>query len=362
MSKELLDENKDLRRRLTAVMANARHNEERLRRFHEQELRLLSAGGLIDLLRHALVGHRQVFGLETVTMTLIDPEYEVQRLLADLGCSDGFPELRFVDSGTELAAFFGVAQLPKLGGFRAEQHGSLFHLGTPPASVAVLPLLRQRCLIGSLNLGSSEEGRFIPGSATDFLERLGAVVAIGLENAINHERLKHIGLTDALTGVHNRRYFDRRLTEEVERVQRTGQPLSCLFLDVDHFKKVNDTYGHQVGDRVLQEVAARIKAQLRLSDALGRYGGEEFAALLVQTDAEQALDIAERIRAGIAAEPFRLGGDHNLVVTMSVGMSILGAADCGADLPAAAERLVAQADEAVYKAKQGGRNRVERMG
>lgn len=362
MSTDLLNENKDLRRRLTAVMANARHNEERLRRFHEQELRLLSAGGLIDLLRHAVVGHRQVFALEAVTMTLIDPEYELQRLLGDLGCSDGFPELRFVDSGDELAAFFGTAQLPKLSGYRPEQHAALFHIGASPASVAVLPLLRQRRLIGSLNLGSGEEGRFIPGSATDFLERLGAVVAIGLENAINHERLKHIGLTDALTGVHNRRYFDRRLAEEVERVQRTGQPLACLFLDVDHFKKVNDTYGHQVGDRVLQEVAARIKAQLRLSDALGRYGGEEFSALLVQTDAEQAVDIAERIRAAIAAEPFRLGGDHNLNVTMSVGMAMLGAVDCGADLGACAERLVAQADEAVYRAKQGGRNRVERAG
>lgn len=361
MSTDLLHENKELRRRLTAVMANARHNEERMRRFHEQELRLLSGAGLLDLLRHALVGHRQVFGLETVTMTLIDPEYELQRLLADLGCSDGFPELRFVDSGAELAVFFGTAQLPKLGGFRPEQHAALFHLGPPPASVAVLPLLRQRRLIGSLNLGSHEEGRFIAGSATDFLERLGAVVAISLENAINHERLKHIGLTDALTGVHNRRYFDRRLAEEVERVARTGQPLACLFLDVDHFKKVNDTHGHQVGDRVLQEVAARIKAQLRLSDSLGRYGGEEFAALLVQTDAAQALDIAERIRAAIAVEPFRLGGDHHLAVTISVGMALLEQEGCGGDLPAAAERLLALADQAVYQAKQGGRNRVERI-
>ncbi|WP_127476970.1 GGDEF domain-containing protein [Sulfurivermis fontis] len=362
MSSDLHSENKTLRRRLTAVLANARHNEERMRRFHEQELRLLSANGLVDLLRHVLVGHRQVFGLESVTLTLVDPEYEVQRLLADLGCSDGFPELRFLDSASALAGFFGSAQLPKLGSYRSEQHAALFHLGPPPASVAVLPLLRQRRLIGSLNLGSREEGRFIPGSATDFLERLGAVVAIGLENAINHERLKHIGLTDALTGVHNRRYFDRRLVEEVERVQRTHQPLACLFLDVDHFKKVNDTYGHQVGDRVLQEVAARIKAQLRLSDALGRYGGEEFSALLVQTDSAQALDVAERIRAAIAAEPFRLGGDHNLTVTLSVGMALLTPEDCCGALSACAERLVAQADEAVYRAKQGGRNRVERGG
>lgn len=360
MSSELLNENKDLRRRLTAVLANARHNDERMRRFHEQELQLLSTSGLIDLLRHVLVGHRQVFGLENVTLLLVDPEYELRRLLDELGCNDSFPELQFVESGNDLAAFFGTSQLPKLGGFHPEQHATLFHFGSMPASVAILPLLRQRRLIGSLNLGSQQEGRFISGSATDFLERLGAVVAIGLENAVNHERLKHIGLIDALTGVHNRRYFDRRLIEEVERVQRTGQPLACLFFDVDHFKRVNDTYGHQVGDRVLQEVASRIKAQLRLSDALGRYGGEEFSALLVQTNPEQAMDIAERIRVAIAAEPFRLGGEHNLRITLSVGMAVLTPEDCAGDLQPCAERLLAKADEAVYQAKQGGRNRVVR--
>jgi diguanylate cyclase (GGDEF) domain len=362
MDRDPSSENKDLRRRLTAVIANARHNEERMRRFHEQELQLLSASGLVDLLRHIVVGHRQVFELQSVTLTLIDAEYEFQRLLAELGCSDCFPEVRFVDSGAGLAAFFGSAQMPRLGEFRADRHAELFHVGPPPASVAVLPLLRQRRLLGSLNLGSQAAGRFIPGSATDFLERLGAVVAIGLENAINHERLKHIGLIDALTGVHNRRYFDRRLTEEVERVQRSGQPLTCLFLDVDHFKKVNDVHGHQVGDRVLQEVAARVKAQLRLSDALGRYGGEEFSALLVQTDLEQATDIAERIRASIAGEPFRLGGAHDLRVTMSVGIAVLLPQDCAGAIAACAERLVALADEAVYRAKQGGRNRVEIAG
>jgi len=359
MNDDLMRENKELRRRLTAVMANARHNEERLQRFQEQELRLLSSSGLVDLLRHLLVGHRQVFGLDSVTLTLIDTEYEIQRLLADLGCVECFEEVRFVDSGTELAAFFAAAQLPKLGAFRDEFHQKLFHVGPQPASVAVLPLLRQRHLIGSLNLGSLEEGRFIAGSATDFLERLAAIVAIALENAINHERLKHIGLTDALTGVHNRRYFDRRLIEEVERVQRNRQPLSCLFLDVDHFKRVNDTYGHQVGDRVLQEVAGRIKAQLRLSDALGRYGGEEFAALLVQTDSEHALDIAERIRASIGGEPFRLGGDHHLEVTISVGMATLSPGEEEVLTATSAEQLVAKADAAVYRAKQAGRNRVE---
>lgn len=359
MNNDLLRENKELRRQLKAVLANARYNEERMRRFHEQELQLLSAGGIIELLGCLLDGHRQIFGLEAVTLTLIDPEYEIQRLLTELGRQGELPDLRFVASGVELAAFFGPEPLPKLGRFQAEQHAALFHHGCTPASVAVLPLRRQDRLIGSLNLGSLEEGRFIVGSATDFLEHLGAVLAIALENALNHERIKYIGLTDALTGVHNRRYFDRRLGEEMERIQRSGQPLACLFLDVDHFKQVNDTHGHQMGDRVLQEVAARIKAQLRLSDVLGRYGGEEFAVLLIHTGTAQALNIAERIRASVAAVPFWLDGDHNLAITISIGVSVLLPEDGLTDPDLAAETLVARADQAMYRAKQGGRNRVE---
>jgi two-component system, cell cycle response regulator len=120
--------------------------------------------------------------------------------------------------------------------------------------------------------------------ATNFIEWLAAVASVCLENVANNERLKHIGLTDALTGVHNRRYFDQRLREEVDRALRKGQPLSCLLVDVDHFKHVNDKHGHLIGDAVLREVAEQIKDQLRLSDAMARYGGEEFAVLLVQTD------------------------------------------------------------------------------
>lgn len=359
MHDDLAKENKELRRKLTAMIANARHNEERLRRFHEQELNLLSANGLVDLLRTVLVGHRQVFVLDMVTLSLIDAEYEIRRLLTDLGCDDCFPEITFLQSGNELSALFDDIQAPRLGNFRSAAHAALFAPAAPPASVALIPLRRHGRLIGSLNLGSREEGRFIAGSATDFLERLGAVVAVALENAFNHERLKHVGLTDALTGVHNRRYFDRRLLEEVERAQRSDEPLSCLFLDIDHFKRINDNYGHQVGDRVLQEVAGRIKAQLRLSDTLGRYGGEEFAALLVHTDTGQAWEIAERIRRSIAEEPFLLGGAHHLEVTLSAGLATLRPLDAERLGDSAGEQLVGRADAAVYRAKEGGRNRVE---
>ena len=113
------------------------------------------------------------------------------------------------------------------------------------------PLVRNRQLIGCLNIGSVQQERFIQGSATDFLERLAAIVAVCFENAFNHERLKLLGLLDPLTGIHNRRYFDERLDEEISRSLRQKERLSCLFLDIDHFKQFNDIYGHHIGDLVL---------------------------------------------------------------------------------------------------------------
>jgi len=225
-------------------------------------------------------------------------------------------------------------------------------------SVALLPLVRYGNLIGSLNLGSKETSRYVEGAATDFLQRLATVVAICLENATNHERLKRVGLTDSLTGVNNRRFFDQRLVEEVARALRTEEPLACLFMDVDHFKSVNDEYGHQVGDRVLHVVAGLIREQLRASDVLGRYGGEEFSALLVNASGESAMEIAERIRAVIAAYPFEIGEGKRLAATISIGVATIPKEVGDVTVETLANELVEQADQAVYVAKRQGRNRV----
>jgi diguanylate cyclase (GGDEF)-like protein len=226
------------------------------------------------------------------------------------------------------------------------------------ASIALVPLIRNRRLIGSLNLGSRDPGRFTPLLGTDFVEHMGSIIAICLENVISNEMLKYIGLTDALTGVYNRRYIDRRLVEEVARARRQGYRLSCLYIDVDHFKQVNDTYGHQAGDDVLREVASRIKAELRMSDALGRFGGEEFVVLLIDADVESASVVAQRIRASVANQLFLLGEGQGLAVTVSIGVAALDESERELAIEDAAQELVAQADGALYEAKQQGRDRV----
>ena len=150
--------------------------------------------------------------------------------------------------------------LPYLGRFEPPRHRVLFNEPLHEiASVALLPLSRQGELIGSLNFGSASPDRYAGDYGTDFLERLAEVVAICLESALAKERLKRIGLTDPLTGVNNRRFFDQRCLAEISQAIRYGHPLACLLLDIDRFKRINDTYGHQTGDAVLRGVANDIQ-------------------------------------------------------------------------------------------------------
>jgi two-component system cell cycle response regulator len=357
LNKGLPAENRELRQQLATLVAQARLNEQVMRRFQDAELRMLGVSSFRELLQYVLQEMKAAFDLDVVTLALIDPEYEVRRMLVDLGIPAAeFPGLMCLENPTRFHRLCGTSLMPVLGQYNVASRAHFFPRDTPPASIAILPMVRQKKLIGSLNLGSRNEGRFAPGMATDFIGRLAAIVGICLENVTNSERLKHLGLTDPLTGVHNRRYFDQRLLEEVSRAQRQGFSLSCLFLDIDHFKQVNDKYGHQTGDCVLREVALRIKGQLRSIDVLGRYGGEEFAILLVQTDMDSALTIAERIRHSIAEQRFEGEGNETLVATLSIGVAALHGCNRAQNAKALAQQLVARADQALYRAKQGGRN------
>jgi len=360
MTLDLKQENEELKRKLVELMERARYNERVLARFQKVELRLIGIVSFKELIEAILEDYREAFELDVVALSLIDADYDLRRTLTDAEASpDDFRGLMFFDNDRFLSSLFGGKNQAVLGAFNPKGHGDLFPQGgLRPASVAILPLTRWGQLVGSLNLGSVRADRFVPGMATNFIEWLAAVASVCLENVANNERLKHIGLTDALTGVHNRRYFDQRLREEVDRALRKGHALSCLLLDLDHFKMVNDTHGHLIGDVVLREVAEQVKDQLRLSDAMARYGGEEFAILLVQTDEVTARTIAERIREAIASTPIRLPDSRILTVTLSIGVSTTKEEVRGADIDAKARDLVDRADHALYAAKHGGRNRV----
>ena len=160
---------------------------------------------------------------------------------------------------------------------------------------------------------------------------------------------------DGLTGLFNRRYFDRRLREEIAHVTRHKRPFSLVLLDLDHFKLVNDTYGHEDGDRVLRHIAELAQAQLREDDVACRYGGEEFILLLRGTPGMAARVVANRLRANLAAHPITLGPSDELRhITFSAGVA---AADERNGYKT--DEIVSRADAALYRAKRAGRNRVE---
>jgi len=160
---------------------------------------------------------------------------------------------------------------------------------------------------------------------------------------------------DGLTGLFNRRYFDRRLREEVAHAKRHKQPFAIVMLDLDHFKLVNDTYGHEDGDRVLRHIAEVAQAQLREDDVACRYGGEEFVLLLRGTNSMAARVVANRLRANLADSPIALGPkDEMRHITFSAGVAAADERNAYK-----ADEIVSRADAALYRAKRAGRNRVE---
>jgi two-component system, cell cycle response regulator len=171
-----------------------------------------------------------------------------------------------------------------------------------------------------------------------------------------NRELEQLSISDGLTGLYNHRHLHEILAEEYERSRRTEEPMSVVMLDLDRFKDVNDTHGHQAGDRVLQELAAILRECAREIDKLGRYGGEEFMAILPDSDAEAGAVFAERVRELVENQRFEIQADEPLRMTISAGVASFP--DHGADNP---RRLVHQADLALYSAKHSGRNQVVRF-
>ncbi|MBW3095877.1 GGDEF domain-containing protein [Pseudohoeflea coraliihabitans] len=164
------------------------------------------------------------------------------------------------------------------------------------------------------------------------------------------ETLEHAAVTDALTGMHNRRYFDDAMREYLAAFTKIDKPVGMIILDLDHFKVVNDTHGHDVGDAVLRQVALCLREFTRYHDVVARIGGEEFAILSPNTPQRQLFDLAERIRRAVEALTI-IDGDLHLKVTVSAGIAVWDGQESG-------EQLYRRTDKQLYKAKRAGRNRV----
>jgi diguanylate cyclase (GGDEF)-like protein len=347
-----------LRARLAEMTDEAANNERILKRSQQREMALLQAVTLPALLDHMVGGLQDSFKLDAVTLLLEDPSHEIRHLLlaAERRPADCVG-VAFVDTLFGMAPQLANLRRPWLGRFVPADHQLLFPGSAALGSIALLPLIWHQELVGSLNLGSTDATRFTRHHGTDFLAHLGVVAGFALENTLNRARLVRSGLTDTLTGWHNRRYLKSRLAEELSRSSRQSSPLTCLMIDVDYFKQVNDRFGHLVGDEVLREVAQRIESQVRSSDVAARYGGEEFVILLPDTSLSDGERLAQRVRAAVADSPITLPGGLDLDLTVSIGLAETRPAG-DAELKLAGERLLAQADVALYEAKGAGRNAV----
>jgi diguanylate cyclase (GGDEF)-like protein len=350
----------ELRERLRGLTDEVQRNELLLRKTQAREIELLRAHSLGELFDRIVSGLRDAYGLDVVTLSLFDPQHELRHLSGNENLSSAvIEEVHFIDAVSPLAPKLAQFDRPWLGAFNPSDHELLVSPSLKRGSVALIPLPRDNRAIGVIAFCSRDSERFTHDLAADFLAHLGVIVAISLENAVNRARLVRSGVTDFLTGWHNRRYFHNRLREELARAERTGKALACLMIDIDNFKEINDRFGHLAGDEALKEVARRAEAEIRAGDTGARFGGDEFAILLAGAETMHALKLAERIHNGVGSTPIRVHGGAHVTVTLSIGLATARPQPRSHDYKVLAERLIAEADAALYRAKSGGRNRVE---
>lgn len=214
-----------------------------------------------------------------------------------------------------------------------------------------VPLIVGDRVIGMLAVDNTQSNYFTSDHArlvTAFADQ----VALAIQNAKLFGEVQQLASIDSLTGLYNRRHFMELAKREFGRAQRYQRPLVAIMLDIDHFKQVNDSYGHDIGDQVLQIVAERCQKTVREIDILGRYGGEEFVVFLLETDMDGACIVAERLRMAITSEPVHAGEGLELNVTASLGVAQRD------ENTTSLEILITRADQAMYVAKHKGRNRI----
>jgi diguanylate cyclase (GGDEF)-like protein/putative nucleotidyltransferase with HDIG domain len=220
-------------------------------------------------------------------------------------------------------------------------------------SMVALPLARGERLLGALVVYAQEPRRYTDDHLR-LLDTVARLASDALSNAMSHAEAESNALTDTLTGLPNARAMYVRFEQEAARARRTGRPFQVVMLDLDDFKQVNDTFGHQTGDRVLREVGRILHAQLREYDFLARYAGDEFVAILQDLTAEQVIELSERIERAVARFALHVRGDKHARVGISVGAATYGVH--GETL----DHLLLAADEAMYSAKSGHKQRADR--
>ncbi len=335
------------------LFARTQQHASQLRALYRAAQTLLSTLDLDKLLQRVLeAAIEAVPTAEKGTLLLVDRETGVAAIRALYGYAD--PRvftLRFVSTGGYSAK--AIREKRPLLIVDAHVDPDILYTGDIEEvreirSAIVVPLMLHGEVLGAISLDSTRRAAFTPEDL-ELLETFAITATAAIRNAQRHEEVRWLAIVDPLTEVYNRRGLFEFGYREVERARRFGRPLAAVMFDLDHFKHVNDTYGHAVGDQVLVGLAKRVQTALRSTDLLGRYGGEEFVVLLPETSQEKAYAIAERIRKIVYSAPFETDMGP-IEITISLGIAMLD------ETCTNLESLIARADEALYQAKQAGRD------
>lgn len=316
-------------------------------------LRILHEGSsrLVTSLKVEVIARRLIeasYKIAPLSIALFVQEGDRFELLHQLGFLP--PEERFFSfRGTLIGMFYRNREPVYLSDLRNNRTPLLPFKTGEAGSIFMLPLIYEKEQIGILVFLSERVNALSPYQI-ELLEVLGNQASTSLINARLYSEVERLAITDGLTGLFNHRHFQERLAEEFKRLQRLPDPISLLLIDIDFFKRINDTFGHPAGDEILRGVAGVIKATIRDTDIPARYGGEEFAAVLLGTNHEGAQIMAERLRRSVMDKRFYIDGNE-IRVTVSIGTAT-SPYDAGNR-----EGLIEKADQALYYAKRNGRNR-----
>jgi two-component system, cell cycle response regulator len=337
------------------VDSSASRDDGSLRAVFEWQRAILAAGALPELLAAAASPPLAPEPL-AVTILLSDPAHELRHLLLGGTRTPAPAGLLFTDSLVATAPQLALISDPWQGVFRATEHGALFPGLADLEQVVLFPLRARGALVGCLNVGTRGRAR-VPGDGEPWmLAHVSEVMSAALERLLDAMRLRRGGLTNPLTGWHTRRFLEARLKEAIARCERHGGDVSCVLIDIDGLKAVNDAYGQLSGDQALREIAARIEGQLRASDAAAHVEADEFVVLLPDTRVDSARPLAERILDAVRSEPVQVAAGLLLPMSVSIGLASVSAGP-GAGSKSLSNHLLAKAESALHLAKSRGGNR-----
>lgn len=361
-TKQLQEENTQLRLKILDLEQLMTLQQSIAQQYQELSIYLMSTTHFSEFVHTLLVSAPNLLMIDHISLIFIDEKYDLRHLLSDLQIPfEDTPHLSFIENPSETIYPYDDNDFRPHILLKNDFLHPEFVKDDAVQQLAIIPIKRN-LFSGYLFLGSYQKDFFDFSHNHDFIDGLTLLVATCLENVLHNAQLQHIGFTDTLTNLYNRRYVNQRLEEEVSRAQREEHPIAVLYIDIDHFKQINDKYGHLSGDIVLRTVSNRLKHGLRLSDVLGRYGGEEFIAILPNTTEAGALIIAERLRELVAEQEIHMSAkEGNLRVTVSIGITATQPDDT-LNIDKTIEALLSHADSALYHAKAHGRNSVVNYG